>query len=58
LRTVTPWSTVPYIVMLPPLPDDEDGAPAQPAHSARQPIVIAHMSLTIRVSLLIPKSSF
>jgi hypothetical protein len=49
---------VPYIVMLPPLPDDEDGAPAQPAHSARQPIVIAHMSLTIRVSLLIPKSSF
>jgi hypothetical protein len=29
-----PWSIVPYIVMLPPLPDDEDGAPAQPASKA------------------------
>jgi hypothetical protein len=49
---------VPYIVMLPPLPDDDEGAPAHPAHKTRQPTVAANKSLTIGVSLLTSKPSF
>jgi hypothetical protein len=43
---------VPYIVMLPPLPDDADGAPAQPASKAMQPITAASMNLHMSMFLL------
>jgi hypothetical protein len=42
---------VPYIVMLPPPPEDVDGAPAQAAQSTAQTLSAASKNLDIRPSL-------